>query len=192
MRVLLGNCVFLSLLQSAAAAVWTGTAAAARANRVATRSDWILLRVIIAPFCCQVAAFAVSGATSVPSGDCGRFAHGRDRIDSFSFDPQVGALAASSALTASGESSRVAPLVSSVSCSTLVALAIGAVTPCASNHASETCAGVEWVSPATLSSAARMRKPRGFNLSFMRPPRGLLPKSVSERYLPVRNPLARL
>ena len=55
------------------------------------------------------------------------------------------------------------PPISSLSCATEVALAIGAVMPgrCASQE-SATCAGVAFAFSATLSTAARIAKPRSF------------------------------
>src|SRR5689334_8944830 len=85
----------------------------------------------------------------------------------------------------------VAPLITSSSCATLVALAIGAVMPGrAISQAIATAAGVERWRAATLSTAARMPSPRASRYFFMPPPRGLLPRSASERYLPVRKPAA--
>src|SRR6185312_2098232 len=78
------------------------------------------------------------------------------------------ALASSRIFTASPLSCSVTPAINSLSCSTLVALAIGAVTPLASNHASDTCAGVACSSRATRSSAPRMRLPRSLSMSFTR------------------------
>ena len=81
--------------------------------------------------------------------------------------------------------------IRSWSCSRLVALAIGAVTPGrAISQASATWAGVARCSAATSSSAARMRRPRSSRYLLMPEPRGLWPRSASERYLPVRKPRA--
>ncbi len=79
------------------------------------------------------------------------------------------------------------------SCFREVALAIGAVTPGrALIQASEISASWALVSAATESSASRMRKPRSFKYWVMPLPRGLWSRSSVERYLPVRNPDARL
>ena len=79
----------------------------------------------------------------------------------------------------------------SCNCSRLVALAIGAVTlGRAISQASATCAGVALCRAATSSSAFSTPRPRSLRYFFTPPPRGLLPRSASERYLPVRNPAA--
>jgi hypothetical protein len=76
-------------------------------------------------------------------------------------------------------------------CAAKVALAIGAVMPLrAICQASATAAGVARCSAATASSASRIAKPRAFRYPWTPAPRGLLPKSASLRYLPLRKPLA--
>ncbi|KOT25096.1 hypothetical protein DM52_4251 [Burkholderia mallei] len=80
---------------------------------------------------------------------------------------------------------------SALNCSSDVALAIGAVTlGRAICHASATDVCVEPCFAATASSAARIRKPRGFRYCSTRLPRALFFKSASDRYLPDRKPLA--
>src|SRR3546814_13146023 len=67
-------------------------------------------------------------------------------------------------------------------CSTLVALAIGAVTPgWAMAQASAISAGLAPVWAANASSAASNRMPRGFRYFSTRVPRALLPRSSAER-----------
>ena len=87
--------------------------------------------------------------------------------------------------------SRVAA-ASSRTCSTLVALAIGAVTPGrAISQASATCAGVARCAAAIVSSAASTRSPCALRYFCTAPPRALLfARSASLRYLPLRTPLA--
>src|ERR1700687_2509088 len=78
------------------------------------------------------------------------------------------------------------------SCSTLVALTIGAVMlGRAKSHARDTLAGVALYFFATMSSASRILKPRSLMYFFSIRARGLFSTSLSDRYLPERNPLAK-
>ncbi len=97
----------------------------------------------------------------------------------------------SSSTAAPSRLSRVAS-IRSLSCSRLVALAIGAVTlGRASSQARATRAGVYRHRAATTSRAARMRCPRSLRYFLTVFPRWLCARSASERYLPVRKPAAR-
>ena len=92
-----------------------------------------------------------------------------------------------------GVSTRSSDRTSPASWPRLVALAIGAVTPgLAIIQASATSAGLASWAAATLSSAARIAKPRGFRYFPTRLPRWLRDRSASPRYLPERKPDARL
>src|ERR1043165_7921424 len=94
----------------------------------------------------------------------------------------------------SGESLRRVARARLSSCSTLVALAMGAVTPgCAISQASATSAGFASCAFATASSAASTLKPRSLRYFSTPPARAaLFFKSALLRYLPERKPEARL
>src|SRR5579863_321289 len=104
---------------------------------------------------------------------------------------EVQALALSSSAMSAALSFSSTAFTMSCNCSKLVALAIGAVTlGRAISHASATCAGVALCRAPTSSSALSTAWPRSLRYFFTPPPRGLLPRSASDRYLPVRNPAA--
>src|ERR1700683_1520206 len=93
---------------------------------------------------------------------------------------------------AAASSFRLVASTRSLSCSRLVALAIGDVTlGRAITQAIATLAGFESYCLATWSKAVSIRQPRSLRYFFIPAPRWLLERSSSERYLPVRNPLAR-
>ena len=76
---------------------------------------------------------------------------------------------------------------------TLVALAIGAVTPSRPiSHARATSAGFAPCSSATATRVSIIRIPRGFRYLPIPLPRWLCVRSDGWRYLPVKNPEARL
>ena len=104
------------------------------------------------------------------------------------------ALASSRAVRDSSSSFNCGAASSSPSWSRLVALTIGAVIDLRwSSQASATVALLALCFLATASSASRTPKPLSFTyfLTVWLAPRTLLPKSPSDRYLPVRKPAAR-
>src|SRR5690606_16614757 len=81
--------------------------------------------------------------------------------------------------------------VNDSSCERLVALAIGAATAgFANNQDRDMAAGEVLYFSAALSRAERIRNPLSFKYFFTPSPLALFERSLSERYLPLKNPLA--
>src|ERR1700731_825173 len=112
-------------------------------------------------------------------------AEGRDSLC------ESAALALSNNAIDDASSSRLVARAKSSNCCRLVALAMGAVMlGRAMSQARATCVGVAWWRFANWSRASRMRSPRRFRYFLTICPRWLFERSASERYLPLRNPLA--
>src|ERR1700731_1457721 len=105
----------------------------------------------------------------------------------------AGALASLSSCRSSEESCRRVAAARLSSCSTEVALAIGAVTlGRAMSQASATVAGVVSLRVAPSTSASTMRSPRSLRYFSTNELRAPFAMSAFERYFPLRKPLARL